>query len=48
MSQLISISEAADSLGVKPAEVSRLVDQGHLRAVVLVDASSVAEAKEQS
>lgn len=43
MPELISIAEAADRLGVKPFAVQALIDTGHLRHVVLVDAASLAE-----
>lgn len=46
MTNLISISEAANQLGRKPWEVQRLIDAGDLRTAVLVDATSVAEIKE--
>lgn len=45
---LITISEAADRLGVKPFAVQALIDTGQLRHVVLVDATSVAEQQEQA
>lgn len=47
MSDLISISEAADRLGTKPWEVIRLVESGRVRQVVLIDATSLAEYQEQ-
>ena len=46
MPELISISEAAARIGVKPWDVQRLIDDGALRQVVLVDASSLAEYQE--
>lgn len=47
MPELISIAEAAVRLGVKPFAVQALIDTGHLRHVVLVDAASVTEQQEQ-
>lgn len=46
--QLISISEAATRLGQKPGDVVRLIDEGEVRSVVLVDADSLPNVQEQS
>lgn len=46
MSDLISISEAAQQLGAKPWEVQRLIDAGRLPAVVLIDTTSLREFQE--
>lgn len=43
MPELITINEAAVRLDKSPGEVSRLIDRGVLRHVVLVDASSIEE-----
>lgn len=46
MTDFISINEAAERLGKKPGDVTRLIDSGQVRAVVLVDADSVREQQE--
>lgn len=46
MSNLISISEAAERIGRKPFDVVRLIDAGLLRHAVLVDESSLADLEE--
>lgn len=48
MTNLISISEAAERIGAKPFDVVRLIDAGLLRHTVLVDESSLAELEESS
>lgn len=46
MTNLISISEAAQRLNRKPFDVVRLIDAGLLRHTVLVDEASLAELEE--
>lgn len=44
--QYVSINEAASVLGVKPWEVVRLIESGHVASVSLVDAASLNAYKE--
>jgi hypothetical protein len=46
--ELISISEAAERLGVKPWEVVRLIEAGQLKRVVLVVADSLNDYQESA
>ena len=41
-----TLRDAADKLGVSPWDVLRLVQDGHLTGVVLIDADSLAEYQE--
>lgn len=41
----ITITQAAEALGVKPYEVVRLIDAGQIKTVTLVEAASLPEEK---
>ena len=44
----ITVTDAADRLGVKPWDVMRLVETGVVQSLVLIDAASLEAVKEKS